>query len=233
MSLPAKMLAESVSLTQSALLVFYDIDLTPFGGDVLRLHNGTNCEREPVVWRGQTYQPFPIDGSGFEVSGRGPANRPKLAVANIFGLVTGLVSDFQELTGALVTRRQVYARYLDAVNFKSGNPHADETQELVSRYVIESLSSLTAVTATFELSLPSETEGAIIPARIITTDVCPTEYRSPDCGYTGGPVAQADDTPTTDPECDKCGKRLSSCRLRFGQNAELPFGGFPTAMRIS
>jgi hypothetical protein len=26
---------------------------------------------------------------------------------------------------------------------------------------------------------------------------------------------------------DVCGKRLSSCRKRFGQNAELPFGGFP------
>jgi len=26
---------------------------------------------------------------------------------------------------------------------------------------------------------------------------------------------------------DKCGKRLSSCKLRFGTNAELPFGAFP------
>ncbi len=28
---------------------------------------------------------------------------------------------------------------------------------------------------------------------------------------------------------DICGKRLSSCKARFGQNAELPFGGFPAA----
>lgn len=26
---------------------------------------------------------------------------------------------------------------------------------------------------------------------------------------------------------DKCGHRLSSCKLRFGENAELPYGGFP------
>lgn len=26
---------------------------------------------------------------------------------------------------------------------------------------------------------------------------------------------------------DVCGKRLSSCKVRFGQNAELPYGGFP------
>jgi phage-related protein len=26
---------------------------------------------------------------------------------------------------------------------------------------------------------------------------------------------------------DVCGKRVDSCKLRFGQNAELPFGGYP------
>jgi len=28
---------------------------------------------------------------------------------------------------------------------------------------------------------------------------------------------------------DVCGKRLSSCQARFGQHAELSFGGFPAA----
>jgi lambda family phage minor tail protein L len=31
-----------------------------------------------------------------------------------------------------------------------------------------------------------------------------------------------------DPAKDVCGKRLSSCKLRFGENAELPFGSFPS-----
>jgi len=31
---------------------------------------------------------------------------------------------------------------------------------------------------------------------------------------------------------DVCGKRVSSCEVRFGTNAELPFGGFPAAALI-
>lgn len=34
-------------------------------------------------------------------------------------------------------------------------------------------------------------------------------------------------TGTGDPLKDVCGKRLSSCKVRFGENAELPFGSFP------
>jgi len=33
---------------------------------------------------------------------------------------------------------------------------------------------------------------------------------------------------TVDPAKDICGKRLSSCKARFGANAELPFGSFPS-----
>jgi len=36
------------------------------------------------------------------------------------------------------------------------------------------------------------------------------------------------DQPTTIIASDVCGKRLSSCRARFGFG-ELPFGGFPAA----
>lgn len=44
-------------------------------------------------------------------------------------------------------------------------------------------------------------------------------------------VSRADEprvtTGTGDPLNDVCGKRLSSCKVRFGENAELPFGSFP------
>lgn len=39
----------------------------------------------------------------------------------------------------------------------------------------------------------------------------------------------ANDTQCPSPSDDACGKRLSSCRIRFGQFAELPYGGFPSA----
>ncbi|MDA1380592.1 hypothetical protein PCI56_13490 [Plesiomonas shigelloides subsp. oncorhynchi] len=53
---------------------------------------------------------------------KGTSNRPKLTLANVGGLLTGLNAEFDDLVGAMVTRRQVYARFLDAVNFPQGMP---------------------------------------------------------------------------------------------------------------
>ncbi|WP_244818032.1 hypothetical protein [Caballeronia sp. Lep1P3] len=50
------------------------------------------------------------------------------------------------------------------------------------------------------------------------------------CGYAGPPVADINDNPTRDATADASGKRLKSCKLRFG-NGRLPFGGFPGAGR--
>ena len=46
-------------------------------------------------------------------------------------------------------------------------------------------------------------------------------------GYTGGPVADAGGNTTSNPALDVCGKQLTDCKLRFGDDAILPFGGFP------
>jgi len=43
-------------------------------------------------------------------------------------------------------------------------------------------------------------------------------------------VAKANDTPTNNINEDVCGKRVSSCQLRFA-NTSLPFGGFPGAIQ--
>ncbi|MFH0259495.1 phage minor tail protein L [Vibrio barjaei] len=229
--LPQKMLSESVKLQQAPLLDLYDVDITQLGGEVFRFHNGTNAKRETLVWRGKSYRPYPVKGSGFDLKGRGTSSRPKLTLANINGLLTGLTLEFEELVGAIVTRRQMYLHHLDSVNFPEGNSDADETQEVVSRFVVERLVNIDAMSASFEMALPCETDKAIIPARMITTDVCSWQYRDNDCGYSGGAVADEDDRPTTDLNKDKCSKRLGSCKLRFGANSPLPFGGFPTTIR--
>ncbi len=55
----------------------------------------------------------------------------------------------------------MYARFLDAVNFVAGNPEADPEQELSDRWVVEQMSQLTAMTASFVLATPTETDGAL------------------------------------------------------------------------
>jgi len=39
----------------------------------------------------------------------------------------------------------------------------------------------------------------------------------------------SDDVATDDPARDQCGGRVRSCKLRFGQDKPLPYGGFPAA----
>lgn len=235
--LPDKMTSLLPELEQGALVELWEIDLRHISsstdpsakGELLRFHNGLNQSQANLWWQGNEYQAYPIKADGFEISGQGPSNRPTLTVSNLYGLVTGIVAHFGQGVGAKVTRRLVYAEHLDAKNFPGGvNPNADPNQEVPSYYIIEQLKSLDDQQATFELASPAETDNAKIPLLMITSDTCIWQYRSAQCGYTGGAVADEFDKPTSDLKKDKCSHCIRGCKLRFGDNAILPFGGFPS-----
>lgn len=156
-------LNECTRAEQSASVVLWEIDLTEVGGERYFFCNEQNEKGEPVTWQGRQYQAYPIQGSGFELNGKGTSTRPTLTVSNLYGMVTGMVEDLQSLVGGTVVRRKVYARFLDAVNFVNGNSDADPEQEVISRWRIEQCSELSAVSASFVLSTPTETDGAVFP----------------------------------------------------------------------
>lgn len=233
--IPKKMLIDITKITQDAIIELYDVDLSKITGEksLIRFHNGMNELRKPITWQGNIYEPYPIKAQGFEKSGQGTSNRPSLAVANISGLITGLSQNYNDLLGAIVTRHEVPVNCLDSVNFENGNPNADPMCEIVSNYVIEQLKSLDSGAATFELALPCESDGALIPARTIIANTCTWIYRSSECGYTGGAVADEFDNPTNDITKDKCSRCVVGCKFRFGQNGVLPYGGFPSSSKLS
>lgn len=229
-SVDDKFKLDLASLEQDALLDLYEIDLTSLTdkkgrfGKVLYLHNGMNEKRRNIIFRGQEYQAYPIQGSNFERSVEGASNRPTLAVSNLFGLLTALINDFDDCLGAKVKRIQVYAKYLDRENFwNDENPTADPNMCVISYFIIEQISQLTAEGASFVLAIPSELDGLLLPARSVMANTCGFVYRSPECGYNGVPVANEKDQPVTRIEDDKCSKCISGCRLR---NNVRRFGGF-------
>ena len=199
-------LNECTRAEQSACVVLWEIDLTEVGGERYFFCNDQNEKGEPVTWQGRQYQAYPIQGSGFELNGKGTSTRPTLTVSNLYGMVTGMVEDLQSLVGGTVVRRKVYARFLDAVNFVNGNSDADPEQEVISRWRIEQCSELSAVSASFVLSTPTETDGAVFPGRIMLANTCTWTYRGDECGYHGPAVADEYDQPTTDITKDKCSK---------------------------
>ena len=219
---------ELAKLEQTALLDLFEVDMRQLTGkdgnrgELFRFYAGTNELTQPIIWQGNRYTPFGVKAEGFEMSGQGASNRPTLTVVNFDGFVSALSNNFEQCLGAIVRRRQVYAQFLDAANFKAGNRNADPQQERVSYYLIEKLTTLTQDIATFKLEMPTETDNAVINKRTILV-TCPWVYRSTECGYTGNPVADEKDQPTTDPKKDKCSGCLRGCQLRPNT---LNYGGF-------
>ena len=227
--------ADLQSLTPSNIIVLFELDLKPVGGsEVLYFFNDVNELGRSLVWGGQEYVGFPVAAEGFEHTGSGAPPRPKLQVANLDGLISKLHRDHGGLEGAKLTRTRTFMKYLDAVNFKDGkNPHADPHQYIEREiWFISRLSSENMAIVEYELSAAYDLGWIKLPRRQVIQNSCPWKYRGADCGYVGGPVSDEMDVATTDPKKDKCGRRLSSCKLRFGEKAMLPFGGFPGADRL-
>lgn len=200
----------------------FELDATMLGGDVYRFHAHTHAGF--IRWQGEDYEGWPIKADGFEVNGQGRAITPTLAVGNVRGFVTALVLSFNDLVGATLYRRRTLARYLD------GMPEADPDEEFpTEQWKIEQKTSEDHEYVQFELSSAIDFQGQLIPARQIIAGMCQWAYRSAECGYTGGPVADINDNPTDNAVLDRCGKRVPSCKMRFGEFNELNHGGFPSA----
>ena len=135
--IPADMRIAVTQIEQSAMLDLYEVDLSRFGGNVYRFHDGMNGLLKPVIWQGNRYDPYPVQVTGLSMTAQGASARPKMTFANIDGLLTAINNDYDDALGAIVTRRQVMEQYLDAVNFPDGNNQADPSREAVQKFVIE------------------------------------------------------------------------------------------------
>ena len=151
--------------------------------DVLRFHSGTKLDTNvDIVWRGNTYQKFPVEASGFEFSSKGQIPRPIFKIANLVGLthdsqvltvsdlmiIVNQTTNQNDLIGAKFTRIRTLASSLDAVNFTGnsnpfGTPNDDELpQEIffIDRKVQENRNFVE-----FELVSEIDLAGKKIPAR--------------------------------------------------------------------
>lgn len=194
----------------------------------IRFHAGTNETLGTVVWKGFLYTPWPINASEFATPSQGSPARPKLQVGNFGGTISALCRQYEDLLGAKLMRRRTLVKYLDAVNFAAGNPTANPAEEYpVETWIITRKASENSASIEFDLGSPLDLTGVKLPRRQVIAGTCLWAYRSGECGYPGGPVADYLNNPTSDPARDQCSRTMKGCKLRFGEFAELPFGGFP------
>ena len=220
------------------LVVLYELDLTecigkfgeipPVEDRIFRWCDGVNELGNNVVWAGNTYTRMPIEASGFDKAGDGTIPRPRLSVANIGGTVGALTRTYDDITAAKLTRTRTFLKYLDAVNFLEGNTYADGSQYLDKEtWIVDRKASENSVYIEWELTAPYDLAGVKLPRRQCIQNICPWKYRGAECGYTGTAYFNILDESVPSVNQDTCGKRLSSCKARFGTAAVLPFGGFP------
>ena len=143
-----------------------------------------------LSFQGEVYQPVPVQMTGIAWSGRGPAPRPRAAVANIGGVLTSLLATYGDLVGAKVTRITTYRKFLD------DQPTADPTSYWepdiwrIERKVVQ-----TPQLVEWELASILDQEGRRLPGRHMLRDACPWIYRrwagtgfdysTATCPYTG------------------------------------------------
>ena len=129
----------------------------------------------------------------------------------------------------------------------SGNPHGTPDSTAIfpkEIYYVDRKSAENRNLIEFELASAFDLAGVRAPKRQCISR-CQWVYKSAECGYdpTVGPGKTVDGVnyrfftandafedeignPITEAD-DVCGKRQSSCECRFGENKELPFGGYP------
>lgn len=226
-----------------------EVDGSTFGvDDVLRFHaynlphtadeiaaaggDETKLVAKSIWWQGKEYAAWPYQLEGLEASTDGSNAQPTLTVANIDSSITALCLVYDDMLQAKVTIHDTFAHYLDARNFPEGNATADPLQVRKRVFYIDGKNNeLAGESVEFILTSPMDLQGLMIPTRqlhSLCTWCIRNQYRSGDgCDYAGTNYFDLNNNPVDDPSLDACNGTLTACKLRFGVNDELPFGGFP------
>ena len=225
---------ELAKLSPSAIIELFELHLdnTLHGStDVYRFHAGANAAIDGnVVFNGNTYTRLPIKAEGFEATNTGTLPRPTLVISNLDGTMTTLLllvnatTAGNDLGGAEVRRIRTLKKFLDGESTADPNAKFPDERWFIDRKANESRDSVT-----FELASKFDLAGQKLPKRQIVANVCQWVYRSSECSYTGSNYFDVNGNTVSTLAADVCGKRVESCKLRFGSNGELPFGSFPGA----
>lgn len=222
-------------LNAGAIYYFFELDLTNWGiADPLRFHtngvvetldevNNRFIPNPDMTYKGQVYTYAHIDISGLQISNDGKVNTPTLTVMNEIrgqrGAVSALCMLYNNLVGA---RLNFYMTSESAYN-------SGVVQEERQVWYVDRKSDDNHINVAFELTSPLDFKRQQIPTRLVS-DVCywamRGEYRGESCGYTGTKYFDQRGEPVNSITLDECGGTCEDCIKRFGQDVELPFGGF-------
>jgi lambda family phage minor tail protein L len=179
---------------------------------------------DQTVYTGITFYPIVMEVEGMSRDADGKASRPKIKIVKldpvISAIVAGLDRANKDFVGAGIT-----------INAKFATDDLTTSSQFINYdfYYIAQKTTETRFYIDFELMSPLDIEHIKYPKRVVSKGTCIWEYKDPGtCGWVpvSGKYFDYNDATATS-TTDRCGKRLNSCKLRFG-TSPLRFGGFPT-----
>ena len=221
-------------IAPSAIIELFELELDAAlhgASTIYYWHAGTNENvTGNIINGGNTYERLPVEATGFDYTSSGSLPRPTIRVANLMGDITSLLllvnatTAGNDLGGAIVRRIRTLKKYLD------GEPGADPNARFPTEiWYVDRKSNENRDVVEFELASKLDLAGQMIPRRQVIANICQWKYRGAECGYTGSNYWNINNQSVSTLAEDVCGKRVESCKLRFGATAELPFGSFPGA----
>lgn len=230
-----KIASEIQKLAPGKLVALYELNMTGFGGTTIYFTENATVDGAIVQLNGVAYIPIDCKSEGFEYSGTGSLPRPKITIANVSQSLVAEIAAYDDLVGAVLTRRRTFAKYLD-----DGSAADSNAQFPTDIWVIERKSMQNKFFIEWELSAYLDSEGTVLPKGQVLRDTCLLGYRiyvagafvytNATCPYTGANYYKRNGDSTGNPALDICGKKLSDCVLRF-PNASLPLSSFPSVSK--
>lgn len=231
------------SLYPGEIITLVEIDGEKFGAQVYRFH-AENIAYTPeelmqaretgvlppkeITFQGEQYGARPFGISGISFTSNGKAGKPKLTISNLDSQVAALIRSYNGMMQAKVT---ILVAPKDLMN-EDGTIEDGAFRKLV--YYIERPDYVDSTLARFDLTSPYDMDGIMIPPRT-SQSVCYWAQRGwyksgKGCAYDGrNGWFDKDNNPVDDPSKDFCPGTLTACKLRFGADQELDFGGCAVA----
>jgi lambda family phage minor tail protein L len=239
-------LPNMLGLDAGSIVYLYIIDFNPVGQNVKLYFTPSDSAGGNIVFGGQTYLALPIEMGGFEKSSEAGPPEPTLTIANVNKGGNSLLTTYNDLLGAKITRILTFTNFLDFLaDGVTVNPTADATAMIMPEiWFIEQKVTNTPIIISWRLKSVLDLNGKMIPARLILKSVCSRIYRVWDsvnsvfsyslnnaCPYSGAAKFTRQGVTTTDPTLDFCSKDVPGCAARFG-SATLPGWFFPGVTRL-